>query len=255
MQAPRLRVIRARRPTERERINSSLRAWRALRTSRGSLLDQYGRMIRFVREVASEAPESLAALTRLIGGSIQSMMISEILRQDGTPDSMPSSPHDFFFDFHFPLTPEGKTFDDLAPQRESPPFPRLDLQRDILLPAPWNRRRAIRALSGLRPGGAWGRWQQDQNHLVVVWFPWQIGWVYGGNHSIRSAIANGRAGKVRASAVVNVARCFEFVECDGSNWYRKQDGRVISVVASIEAGVLWEVGRLMHRTGSVKPSD
>ena len=72
-------------------------------------------------------------------------------------------------------------------------FP-LALATAKILPWPWSESRYRSALADI--GSAKGNpWVQDINHSVILWLPWRIGFVRGGNHSIASGILAGEGGQ------------------------------------------------------------
>src|SRR5665213_2897030 len=120
--------------------------------------------------------------------------------------------------------------------------PQLD--RDIVIPNPWEPIRLQNAFSMLRPGGAWGRWREDKNHQIELWEPIGIGWVHGGNHSICAGILTA-AGTVTPDFGYDITPIYKHVVCDGRTFRRVHDRAVISDVASIEMAAIFEIGRLM----------
>ncbi|EPE3183669.1 DUF6710 family protein, partial [Cronobacter sakazakii] len=58
----------------------------------------------------------------------------------------------------------------------------LTLATAKILPWPWSESRYRSALEDI--GSTKGNpWVQDINHSVILWLPWRIGFVHGGNHS------------------------------------------------------------------------
>ena len=72
-----------------------------------------------------------------------------------------------------------------------------------------------------------------------------IAWVYGGNHSISVGIIQGK-GSIKPKAVYDISDVYNYVHCDGINYYRKEDGFIISSVKNAEIAAIFEIGRLME---------
>ena len=89
------------------------------------------------------------------------------------------------------------------------------------------------------------QWRQDDNnHHVELWLPMGIAWVYGGNHSISAGIIQGR-GEIIPRHVYDISEVYDYVYCDGVNYYRKEDGSIISPVLNAEFAAIFEIGRIM----------
>lgn len=121
----------------------------------------------------------------------------------------------------------------------------MKLGVDIILPAPWSRERLKNNLSGLRPGGEWGKWRQDWNHCVELWLPMGIGWVIGGNHSIAAGILHA-VGKVKPEVTYDISDAYDHVICDGIDFRRTHDGSRIAPVADLEIASMFEIGRILR---------
>jgi hypothetical protein len=146
------------------------------------------------------------------------------------------------FDDLFPLDAEGNRLEDILIRLRH--RSRLRLERDAVLPWPWNPHRLRGAMAGLGPGGDWGEWKSDSNHQVVLWEPIRIGWVHGGNHSMAVGILLGR-GTVLPQEVYDISPLYKLVTCDGSMYRRTHDRAIISEVASVEMAAIFEIGRLL----------
>lgn len=151
-------------------------------------------------------------------------------------------PDDLLFPLDTPISPDGRTWHDLVTEVE--PDATLSLSFDSLLPWPWSPERLGQALSELSPNGSWGTWKQDLNHQVILWLPWQIGWVLGGNHSIAAGMAYG-CGVIKPEACWDISQIYEFVKTDGLHYFRIHDGRIISPVVDLEMAAIFKIGRLL----------
>jgi hypothetical protein len=163
--------------------------------------------------------------------------------RDKTMESYDYDSDHALFHYGAELTRNGQRLDDL--KREVPAPRSLSLASDLIFPWPWNAGRIINAFSNLRPGGEWGRWQQDLNHCIELWLPIGIGWVHGGNHSITAGILNGE-GEIQPEITYDISRVYKHVICDGVKYYRKY-GKAIGVVPDFEMAAVFEIGRLIMK--------
>lgn len=121
----------------------------------------------------------------------------------------------------------------------------ISLNRDLVLPWSWKKSRLITSMALIGQGRRLKQWRQDDNnHHVELWLPMGIAWVYGGNHSISAGIIQGR-GEIIPSHVYDISDVYDYVYCDGLNYYRKEDGRIISPVMNAELAAIFEIGRIM----------
>jgi hypothetical protein len=180
----------------------------------------------FASSLARNDPLALPGLAYLIGRRLQATVMTKVFGY--SPDSDSAVFHcdqdQLMFHESEPLTRSGRSLNDLKV-----PIARkkvtVDLGRDIILPCPWELERVSGALSGLRKGGEWGKWQQDRrNHLVIWWSPLNIAWVHGGNHSILAGIAYG-AGRVVPEEAYDISPIYRHVRCDGVAYRRIHDSR------------------------------
>jgi hypothetical protein len=71
-----------------------------------------------------------------------------------------------------------------------------------------------------------------------------IAWVGSGNHSISAGIIQGKC-HIIPENVYDISNVYEYVYCDGVNYYRKEDSSIISPVTNAEFAVIFEIGRIM----------
>lgn len=132
----------------------------------------------------------------------------------------------------------------------------IHLNRDPILPGPWNRDRYISSLSNIGTNkilnkSVWsnygGEWKQDiSNHFVSIWLPWGIAFVNGGNHSISVGIINGE-GTLVPKDVYDMSFLLEQVKCDGENYILIENNEVLDTVNDIRIAAVFEIGRILHR--------
>jgi hypothetical protein len=236
-----LEVSESRRP---ERVPSHLsRLRKRLSGGRRAQREEFNSILEIAGILAKQDPKALPLLVRLIGRSVQARVMTHVLRQ---PDSSGFSCENdsMMFSSLIELTRDGRRLDELKREVHSPR--KLDLGVDLVLPWPWNGGRVVNCLSGLRPGGDWGRWRQDPNHCIELWLPLGIGWVHGGNHSLTVGILEAK-GKVKPEVTYDISAIYKHVTCDGLEYKRKHDGSVIGRVPDLEMAAVFEIGRLIHK--------
>ena len=120
----------------------------------------------------------------------------------------------------------------------------LDLAFDVVLMTPWIRARTVGALAEIGHRPQQKAWRQDSNHIVVVWLPWRIGFVAGGNHSIAAGILTGR-GELEATDVYDFSPLLREVGCDGKTYSYLGNGERVAPVTDTRRAAVYEIGRLM----------
>ncbi|AVK51271.1 hypothetical protein AXY43_26465 [Clostridium sp. MF28] len=125
---------------------------------------------------------------------------------------------------------------------------KINLSTDLILPWPWHKDRLIRALIDIGEGRKKKKWKQDfNNHFVEVWLPMGIAWVNGGNHSITMGIVQG--GELEPEYYYDISDVYKYVYCDGENFIRTEDNKVIAKVTNVEFAAIFEIGRLLVEKG------
>ncbi len=230
--------------SQKERVPSHLSALRK-RVSGGRRLqrEEFANILDLARIMARRDAQALPLLIRLLGRAAQIRAMGRVVREKKMESYDYDSDHALFH-YGAELTRNGQRLDDL--KREVPAPRSLNLASDLIFPWPWNAGRIINAFSNLRPGGEWGRWQQDLNHSIELWLPIGIGWVHGGNHSITAGILNGE-GEIQPEITYDISRVYKHVTCDGIKYYRKYDGKAIGVVPDFEMAAVFEIGRLIMK--------
>lgn len=243
-----LRFVPSRKPSEAEQRGRGVRAIRALKKKRGAPTTQFRRIMAFARELAEADQRALPQLIAALGRVVQSQAILEPMLHYPADASTSAYTNDtLFFSEFVKLDAAGRTFRQVA--SEIAKVRTLYLDRDIVIPVPWQPTRLQQAFSNLRQGGDWGRWRQDPNHQIELWEPLGIGWVYGGNHSISAGILTA-SGKVRPVVGYDITPIYQHVYCDGRAFRRRHDKVVIADVSSVEMAAIFEIGRLMTETGT-----
>lgn len=124
-------------------------------------------------------------------------------------------------------------------------FP-LALATAKILPWPWSESRYRRTLADI--GSAKGNpWVQDINHSVILWMPWRLGFVHGGNHSIASGVLAGE-GRVIPDTVYDMRYLLDIISTDGYNWYMR--GKICERVSDYRTAAFFEIGRLLSSSST-----
>ena len=103
---------------------------------------------------------------------------------------------------------------------------RVELARDTVLTCPWKRPDLVNALLYVGSGRALGPWRQDSNHSAIVFLPWGIAFVVGGNHSIAAGILAGE-GSLVPTEVWDAGPWLDTFETDGRVFVDRASGKEI----------------------------
>lgn len=128
----------------------------------------------------------------------------------------------------------------------------VNLAKDAIFPCPWHRQRIAGTLTSIGGRKALGQWTQDGNHQVVLWLPWGIAFVGGGNHSIAAGVVGGE-GVVIPGEVLDMSEMLRVVSCDGRNYREVASQKIIAAVADERLAAVFEIGRLMQKL-NVQPN-
>ncbi|MGO4382488.1 DUF6710 family protein [Pseudoduganella sp. RAF53_2] len=208
---------------------------------RREIKQEFDSLMAFAMDVAENSPESLRNLVRLYLRPLQSEMLLDAASKGTTRDVPVIDERDFFWFGQQAMI--GRL--NRTSRRNMKCELRLD--RDIILPWPWERSRLVGSISSLGVRKAWGRWKQDEmNHLVSVWLPWGFAFVGGGNHSLAAAILEGD-GKVAPTEVHDMSGIFKLVECDGNYYINKKDHSIVAPVTDARIAAVFEIGRMMRK--------
>lgn len=123
----------------------------------------------------------------------------------------------------------------------------VDTRCTAVIPAPWERRRTIRALANLGEKRSWGAWRQDKrNHHGVAWSPWPLLWVDNGNHSTLASLVMG-GGKFKCSEHLDASALLNAVTTDGMNWIRTDTNQAFGHVKSLPMAAIFLIGKQLAR--------
>lgn len=207
-----------------------------------SVLEQTRKLEKENGTLNEGAEHPLVDVVRLVGRKIQTEYLTNLLYKKYESELPSLLPEEVFFDPRSMLSLDGKQFEDIINELKEEKT--ISLNRDLILPWSWRTSRLVNCIAGIGEGRANESWRQDHNHRVDLWLPMGIAWVYGGNHSISTGIIQGK-GSITPEVVCDISPVYDYVHCDGVNYYRKEDGLIISQVKNIEIAAIFEIGRLM----------
>lgn len=213
----------------------------SFKANRRNIQIEFNSLMQFASKVADSNPDALRNLVRLYLRPLQSEMLLDVACKGNATGVVSIDTRCFFWEEQL------QHFSMLNRTRRRQIQVELQLNRDIVLPWPWHPDRLVRSLSSLGRNRAWGRWKQDKtNHHVEVWLPWGVAFVGGGNHSIAAGIIEGE-GKIVPTEVHDMSAIFKLVECDGTYYIDKRDGRRLAFVNDARTAAVFEIGRLMRK--------
>ncbi|MFC4025199.1 DUF6710 family protein [Oceanobacillus longus] len=196
-------------------------------------------------QLSQDVEHPLVDVVRLVGRKIQTEYLTNLLYKKYESELTSLFPEEVLFDLRTSLAEDGKEFEDIITKLKIEKT--LSLNHDLVLPWSWRTSRLVNCIAQIGEGRANGPWRQDFNHNVDIWLPMGIAWVYGGNHSISTGILQGK-GSITPEAIYDISAVYDYVDCDGVNYYRKEDGFIISQVKNAEIAAIFEIGRLMKES-------
>jgi hypothetical protein len=123
-------------------------------------------------------------------------------------------------------------------------IPLARLGSDIVLPTCWHSNSIIDLIGQFGEHRGQTVWKQDLNHKLIWWYPLNIFWVSGGNHSIAQGILNAE-GCVKPKYGYDLSPVYEHVKFDGENWIDEKSGVKLGSPRYKEIGYVFEIGRLI----------
>ncbi|QBP42706.1 DUF6710 family protein [Paenisporosarcina antarctica] len=208
-----------------------------------SVLDQAKDFKNSKDRLKEENEHPLIDVVRLIGRQLQSQYLTNLLYQRDEALLSILSPKDVLFDPSAWISKDGTIFEDVMRKLKTDKV--ISLNRDLVLPCSWKKSRMVTCIAMIGEGRRRGQWRQDyNNHYVNLWLPMGIAWVGSGNHSISTGIIQGK-GHIIPKNVYDISDVYDYVYCDGLNYYRKEDGSIISPVMNAEFAAIFEIGRMM----------
>lgn len=214
--------------------------------SRKRKTECYANIIAFAESVSKQNPHALIDVVRLIGRKTQAdYFVHHVINVNGS--QLPKFKSLFaLYNELYPVTPDMKSFFTL--KRRLPITKEIHLNRDLILPWPHDRSKLIGCISDIGKDRNKGEWRQDANHSIELWLPLGISWVHCGNHSITSGIVQG-SGIITTDCVYDISDIYDYVYCDGRNFFKKNDDTIIGPVNHTEFAAIFEIGRMMRDKG------
>lgn len=207
-----------------------------------SIQKEFDYILDFAQDLAGRNPTALIDLVRILLRPLQAELLLTAVKNEIHRTRQPIQEYTFFM-------PDGPrriqmVFD--YPQLDSDKF-LVQLNRDPILPCPWHRDRYVDTLANIGHGKSWGNWVEDViNHSVMIWLPWGIPFVDGGNHSIATGIITGE-GTLKPKYVCDMGKLLDLVNCDGKHYRSSQNNKVLDIVRDAKIAALFEIGRLMRK--------
>lgn len=127
---------------------------------------------------------------------------------------------------------------------EDSKIPKVKLGKDIVLPTCWHPSSIINVLGNIGKNRRRGDWKQDRNHSVIWFYPLNIFWVTGGNHSIMQGIILAE-GEVDPVEGYDLSGLYPLIKFNGKNWLEISSGKKIGQPRYKELGYVFEIGRLL----------
>ncbi len=202
---------------------------------------QFDNIMKMAHDVAERNPAALHDLVNMLLRPRQAEALVGVVESAEHQAPAGISAWKFFFDdrrvnplsYHIweKVEPEGFT---------------VNLAKDAVFPGPWHRQRIVGTLVSIGAGKPLGKWTQDGNHQVMLWLPWGISFVAGGNHSIAAGIIGGE-GIVVPGEVLDMSELLNMVTCDGRNYRETESQQIIAAVEDERIAAVFEIGRLMRK--------
>lgn len=121
-------------------------------------------------------------------------------------------------------------------------LPTARLGSDIVLPTCWHPSSIMDLIGRFGEHRGQMSWKQDFNHKIVWWYPLNIYWVHGGNHSIAQGILNAE-GQIKPKEGYDLSSFYDVVKFDGENWIDTTSGARLGTPRYKEIGYVYEIGR------------
>ncbi|MFM0549657.1 hypothetical protein P0D69_01635 [Paraburkholderia sediminicola] len=218
---------------------------RHLRLSkRKSSITHFQNVMEMARDIAEKNPAALYDLVKVLLRPVQSAALVGVIENAAHEAPGNIHPSTFFFDdrrIQSIVYGIGKHL----PAEDF----MVRLATDVVLPWPWNRQRISSALAFIGKGKRAGEWKQDfGNHQLILWLPWGITFVGGGNHSLAVGIVAGE-GELIPGEVHDMSDLLSLVHCDGQHFRETATNQIIATVRDQRVAAVFEIGRLMLAHG------
>lgn len=205
-----------------------------------SVQDQWVSLIWNIDTAEAHGKRALNGLTLALTRIIQADILGSLLLDVRVPKLPLYTLDDLLWESKLPVRADGSTMSDLLRRRKR--ISSQELMHTAVIPKPWEPWRLSRSLENLGPGGSWKEWRQTDNFYAVGWTPWPLVWVSNGNHSTMAAMLT-HGGQFKVSECLDAKELLFSVYCDGKNWLRADDDKVIAPVNSLPMAGIFEIGR------------
>ncbi|RHW36015.1 hypothetical protein D1B31_18170 [Neobacillus notoginsengisoli] len=124
----------------------------------------------------------------------------------------------------------------------------INPSNSLIFSFPWHLNRLCDAFEnvGEKVGS---KWEVDPlNHRVVHIYPLNIGYVTNGNHSTVMNIINNEA-PMNITDELDLSLVYDEIYTDGKYFRRIQDKKILDKVTSVEFAAIFEIGRLILKSG------
>lgn len=189
----------------------------------------------------------LVDVIRLLGRDLQTKYMLHLVKNYGANRMKDITFDNTFFNSFEILNEKGETYHDL---KNKVSFKKeVYLNKDVILPWSWSINRLKKSIVDIGDSRNMGIWKQDdENHHTYLLLPIGVTFVDGGNHSITTGIIQGE-GVITPECIYDISKVYDYVKCDGENYYLKKDGTIISSVKNVEFAAIFEIGRKMIQLG------
>ena len=199
-------------------------------------------MVRMALGLERVSPHGLKGLIRLLGLKKQTEFLTYPMLYKSY-ESIPYNPYEEWFsvwcgdkDCSFALTPDGKDFYDLAkPIRQTRT---ISLSQDLVLSSDQFQR----AVSSSPRMDFWT--QRNGVPQGWLWEPVNIAMIEDRDGAIQLGILQG-VGAIEVHNVYDISAVYDFVYCDGENFIRSWDGKVVAPVYDPAFAAIFEIGRMI----------
>lgn len=206
------------------------------------VLEEFNRIKQYKHNSIEVKENPLIDVIRVLGKKLQTEYLTYLLlnKEEKREESIDS--RKIMVDEFKPINNNGLNLKQLMKKVQNDK--KVYLNKDVILPWAWNRKRLIDCISGIGEGRDSDKWKQDNNHTTELWLPIGVTWVSSGNHSISTGIIQGD-GVITPTEIYDISPIYDYIYCDGSDYRYKHDNSIFQSVNNIEFAAIFEIGRLM----------
>ena len=198
--------------------------------------------IEVAKEVAKQDKTQLQTLVNLIARKPQAELLTQFVIEKRGGSFKRGEAHHLLFSGYAHIDDNDTYLCDVWIEKEISDVP-ISLAEYVVLPWPWNADRIVNCFSWI--GTKERPWKFDEsNHFVEIYFPFNIGFVSSGNHSLTTGIIKGQ-GVIERYKLIDLSPVYNHIYCDGFYYRRKIDNIPIEKVNDKYIAAIFEIGRLM----------